>query len=115
MSEVKKKNNFSYTGSLLGKPNKPDQPRLFEVTKDHESSDLPEKEFNLKIPRNPKETMSDKQVCDLLKISKFTLRNYRYEGKLGHYWEISPQKILYSRYSVEKLFEASYREEFEVK
>jgi hypothetical protein len=112
MNAVSKK-NFSYTGSLLEK--KESQPKLFEVTKDHERSDLPEKKFNVKIPSNPKETMSDKQVCDLLKISKNTLRNYRYEGKLGHYWEISSQKILYSRYSVEKLFEASYREEFEVK
>lgn len=103
-----KSNNFTYNGSLFKAQS--NQPQLIEVFKDNS-----EYERNLKIPKDPKETMSDKQVCALLKISKNTLRNYRYEGKLGHYWEISSQKILYSRYSVEKLFEESYRKEFEVK
>ncbi|RHX86035.1 DNA-binding protein [Leptospira stimsonii] len=56
------------------------------------------------IPKDPKDTMTPKEVAALLKRTIRRVGDYRREGLLGKFWRLRDGRVLYSRIGVEEFF-----------
>ncbi|MBM9576950.1 DNA-binding protein [Leptospira sp. 201903070] len=56
------------------------------------------------VPKDPKDTMTPKEVAALLKRTIRRVGDYRREGLLGKFWRLRDGSVLYSRIGVEEFF-----------
>ncbi|MBM9501602.1 helix-turn-helix domain-containing protein [Leptospira sp. 201903071] len=56
------------------------------------------------VPKDPRDTMTPKEVAALLKRTIRRVGDYRREGLLGKFWRLRDGSILYSRAGVEEFF-----------
>lgn len=65
---------------------------------------------NPAIPKEPRDTMTPKEVAALLKRSVRRVGDYRREGLLGKFWKLRDGSVLYSRIGVEEFFRTHFVE-----
>ncbi|PJZ57876.1 helix-turn-helix domain-containing protein [Leptospira barantonii] len=97
----KKVVGFSQEGSLYK--------NSFGKERSKNVSSLP-MQTNPAIPKEPKDTMTPKEVAALLKRSVRRVGDYRREGLLGKFWKLRDGSVLYSRIGVEEFFRSHFVE-----
>lgn len=65
---------------------------------------------DIAVPKEPKDTMTPKEVAALLKRTIRRVGDYRREGLLGKFWRLTDGSILYSRAGVEEFFKSHFVE-----
>lgn len=102
-----KGNNYSYSGSLFKQ-----EPLTLVDNRKNKKEDryIPEK---FEIPTDPSETMDEKEVAKLFKVSTKTIRVWRYEGKLKHFFLLGRSNILYTKHGIREFLATCYKEEHE--
>ncbi|WP_230458329.1 helix-turn-helix domain-containing protein [Leptospira weilii] len=98
MSSVR---GYTVNGSLLV-----DRKCVGKLGPKNNSSSLSE----VAVPKDPRDTMTPKEVAALLKRTIRRVGDYRREGLLGKFWRLTDGSILYSRAGVEEFFKSHFVE-----
>ena len=95
---------FTYTGSLFNKA----PLELVDNRKNKKEDRYVPEPFE--IPTDPNETMDEKEVAKLLKVTTKTIRVWRYEGKLKHFFLLGRSNILYTKQGIRDFLASCYKE-----